>query len=710
MFLKELKLLKLAIPFILGNLFATQLKIPLLPNFFTLLCIFLLIFLSFIPFKYRINKKWIPNTAVFFSIAIFSFISSYSKLEKFHVSHFSKLNAPFHILKITSINEKKNSIQCFAEIKAVINKESKLNACGKTILYFNKNAENKQFNIDDIILTNAHYDKVNKVKNPHQFDYAKYLMNQSIFNTFFLNKKNWIKLNKQENKTFSNKLISTKELLQNKIKKIIFSNDSYAVASALILGDKSNLSPEVKENFQKTGGMHVLAVSGLHVGLISVLLIFIFRFNARKPYFLKYFQAFIIISGIWTYSLLTGLPDSAFRAAIMASLYIFAKAINKKTNGINILLAAFIISLFIEPLSYYQVGFQFSYLALLSILLFYRPIANLFITKYSWFNKFWNLNALSISAQILIAPLSIYYFSIFPIYFLLTNLFAINFASIILYSHVFYFLIEMIEQVFFGYHYCSKIIAFYINIELDSFLKILSIIKNIPGSASKILLNQSEVTLLYIIILMLSLMFFRKKIFFGMLALILTACYFFHRTAILNNKLNKKCAVIYYLKKGHIVDFKLNDTIYSLQKPQLDSSEMAFNVFPNRNYYENKNIVPIHFNENHLHKNIYKRDYLLQFQSDQYLIFSDDVPLDNMDQSYPVDYALIQDFEAIELLKIEKIFHPKEYIFLYNKNYKLIQEARAFCIEQDRNCHFINSDYAKTINYEKELPILNKTF
>lgn len=700
MFLKELKLFKLAMPFILGTLLATQINEPLSQDLLLILGILLGLLLCFIPFKYHISKKWIPNSSLFLSLMLFSFISAYSEIDRYHPFHFSHKNSDNHIFQILSIAEKKNTIQCIAQINTIIQDKEYLNVLGKALIYFNKNDLTSALNVSDVIYSNSTFSPTTQARNPNQFNYASYLQNMGINHTIFINNNNWIKLNNKPINSFKNKIADAKQALQQKINKIILHDDAYAVSSALVLGDRGHLSQEVKENFQHTGGMHVLAVSGLHVGLIAVLLIYICRFSIPSPFYIKITQALIIITGIWAYSFITGLPDSAFRAAIMASLYIFSKAFNKKTNSINILIAALIVSLYIDPLALYKVGFQFSYLALFSILIFYKPIANLIVTKYSWINKFWQLNALSISAQILISPISIYYFSVFPIYFLLTNIFAINFASIILYSHCFYFVTEALESLLSNTFYFSEIWAFYINLELDAFIKVLSLIKNIPRSSTNILISFSELIVLYSIILLLSLMFFRKKISFGLLALLMSIFFVFHRFQTKSNKSNKIITQIYYLKKGHIIDFKLNDTIYSLQSTLIDTTEKAFNVLPNRDYYEIKKTIEIPFNENIKKNRIYKKDYLLRFQNTHFLIYDTQVPLAKIKESFPVDYALLKDFNTSDLTKIQLLFQPKEYIFLYNKNYESLKLARNFCMETPSNCHFVNSDYAKTINYE----------
>ncbi len=704
MFLKELKLLKLAVPFILGILFATQLNQPISKVPLLILIIFLCFTFCIIPFKYPISYKWIPNCILFLGILIFSFLSAHAKIDELNPLHYSNKNSDKHIVEIISISEKKNSIQCIARVKAIFNENTLHKTIGKAIIYFNKNDDVKDLKVSDLILIYASFSEVAKPRNPYQFNYREYLRIQGINRTVFLNKNSWLRLNKIPIKSFKNKITSAKNHLQKKLKNIILNNDAYAVASALVLGDRDHLSKEVKENFQHTGGMHVLAVSGLHVGLIGFLLILLSRFNKPKPHLLKMIQALIIISGIWIYSLITGLPDSAFRAAIMLSLYILSKAFNKKTNSINILIAALIISLYVDPFCLYKVGFQFSYLALISILIFYKPIANLIITKYTWLNKFWQLNALSISAQILIAPLSIYYFSLFPVYFLLTNIFAINFASIILYSHCFYFIIQYLESIFLSSFYFSKILAFYINLELDAFIKVLSFIKNIPGSSSNIIFSHFEMLILYGIVFFLSLMFLRKRLIFGLLGICLSIFFALNRFQVQKNKSDKIFTQIYYLKKSQVIDFKIDDTIYSLHSAPIDSAEKSFNILPIRHFYGTEKTIEIPFNKSFQNKNIYKKDYLLHFQNKNFLFYDHQVPLENIVDTFIIDHALLKEFESSDLSKIQTLFKPKEYIFLYNKNYDLLRDAKAFCALTKCICHFVNSDFSKTINYDTNSP------
>ncbi|MFC4210595.1 ComEC/Rec2 family competence protein [Pedobacter lithocola] len=207
-----------------------------------------------------------------------------------------------------------------------------------------------------------------------------------------------------------------------KYRKLIKNDEAFAVASTLILGYRADLSKETLAAYSKTGTIHALSVSGSHVAIIFFILDFCLAFLNKKR-LLRIFKFVLICSLIWIYALITGLSPSVVRAAIMITIFIFAKTFAKNKNGYNTLAFAAFCQLVYNPFLIWDVGFQLSYISVFGLIHIQPKIYKWVYAKNKWLNKVWELIALSFSAQIVTFPLCIYYFHQFPVYFLIGNLF-----------------------------------------------------------------------------------------------------------------------------------------------------------------------------------------------------------------------------------------------------------------------------------------------
>lgn len=219
-----------------------------------------------------------------------------------------------------------------------------------------------------------------------------------------------------------------KSKIESKLVSLHVKQQDYAVIAAMALGDKSALDSNTRNSYSISGASHILAVSGLHVGIIFQL--FIFLLGGRKYSF--YTIALSLIS-IWTYVFLIGLPASAVRAAIMLSAYSISLAFHRTGLPLNTLAAAYIFMLFISPLYLFELSFQLSFLAVASILLFFPPLYSLLTIRSRFIRWAWGLLCVSLAAQIGTLPVIVYSFGRISCYSLLTNYIAIPAATLILY-------------------------------------------------------------------------------------------------------------------------------------------------------------------------------------------------------------------------------------------------------------------------------------
>jgi competence protein ComEC len=254
------------------------------------------------------------------------------------------------------------------------------------------------------------------------------------------------------------------------------SPDVLGLVTALSLGDKSLLNKEVRENFANAGAMHVLAVSGLHVGILLGIIQYLCKFFSflRKNY--RYLYVSLVI--IWLYAMLTGLSPSVSRAALMFSILAIGRANGNSFFSMNSLLVSALLLLLYNPLLIYHIGFQLSYFAMFGIVFFHKNICSIFYIENKWIRKIWDGTSLGIAAQIGTAPLSLYYFHQFPNFFMLTNIVFIVLAGVALGIVLLYFVVHFIPFI-------SDLIAEGINLLYAIIIDFVGLINKLPFNIAK---------------------------------------------------------------------------------------------------------------------------------------------------------------------------------------------------------------------------------
>ena len=209
-------------------------------------------------------------------------------------------------------------------------------------------------------------------------------------------------------------------------------DEEMAVAVAMALGDRSRITNDLRDIYSISGASHVLALSGMHLGIIYMLLSLML--GVRR---LGAFREMLVIGGIWCYAVFTGLSPSVVRASVMISIYAVVGLLRRDRMSLNALGLTAIVMFLANPMCLYDVGFQMSFLAVLAILLYYKPLYGLVSREYLMSHKvvhwIWAMVVVSCCAQLGVAPLTAYYFGRFSVYFLLTNFIVIPLATVILY-------------------------------------------------------------------------------------------------------------------------------------------------------------------------------------------------------------------------------------------------------------------------------------
>ena len=374
---------------------------------------------------------------------------------------------------------------------------------GKAILYFAKDSNSVYLSSGDRLLIETNFKQPDGAVNPNGFDYATYLKRQGIAATAYINGDRWKLTTK--NQDFS--ILRLAGRLQQKLLAVYhrfgIEGDEFAVLAALTLGSKDALHPELRQNYTTSGGMHILAVSGLHVGVIYIVLSFLFKFLNRKRK-LRIVKAILIVLLLWGYALITGLPPSVIRSTLMFSLVAIGPSLERKPQIYNTISFSAFVMLLLNPDYLFDVGFQLSYSAVISIVYFQPKIKNWFAITNKPLRWAWELTAVSLAAQIGTAPLSIYYFHQFPNYFLLTNFVAIPFATFIIYGAVALFVISPIPYLSVAMAFVLKCLLIVLNFSIET-------IHDLPNSLTITTINFWQLILAFLAIILFTVYFYNKQ-------------------------------------------------------------------------------------------------------------------------------------------------------------------------------------------------------
>lgn len=205
------------------------------------------------------------------------------------------------------------------------------------------------------------------------------------------------------------------------------------IFAALFLGIRTGLSPDTKQNFQSAGIMHLLAISGLHLGMVYLLLTQVLGYLRFHPWG-RFLEFGLVVSGLWIFALFTGASPSVLRAATLFSFLAIGRLLNRKSKGFRPLLASAVLLFASNPLLIHQLGFQLSYAAVLGILYLVPKLNDWFEIKQGLAQKLQQIVYVSIAAQAFTAPLSLYHFGMWPTYFLIANLLILPFIPLLMYS------------------------------------------------------------------------------------------------------------------------------------------------------------------------------------------------------------------------------------------------------------------------------------
>jgi competence protein ComEC len=459
----------------------------------------------------RFDKPRSRNHWLFGILAsVFLFTTGYNSVllhtEILRPTHFSNTACKGTYLAMVSepLQEKDHSYKTILQIKGIRKGNSILKAEGRVLTYFAKDSIIKPPTEGSTIVFSGTMQEISPPQNPGAFDYKKYMATSNVYHQVYLNRLSWKMLEKPQG--FS--LYRTAHAVSRNFVKTLNDNglkgQEFAVAAALLLGQNDMLDNETRQAYSGSGVTHILSVSGLHVGVIFIIINFLLGFMKKKGRQL-FLKTFLILATIWAYALLTGMSPPVLRSAAMFTFISIGNASRRYVHIINSLAVSAMLLLLIDPLMISNIGFQLSYLAIVGIVFFNKPIADLWNPGNKIADEIWGLIAVSLAAQLATAPLTMLYFHQFPAYFIPANLIAIPLSFLAIYSGVAVLATSAIPLISSFLGLITNYLLFFLNYSVG-------FIERLPYSVLSItnIFNQ-EMILLYLILISLLLLFYYKR-------------------------------------------------------------------------------------------------------------------------------------------------------------------------------------------------------
>lgn len=413
----------------------------------------------------------------------------------------------------------------------------------KVMAYFEKSEESLNLSYGDLLAFSAPIEEITPPMNPEEFDYRRYLNRRGVTGRVYLKQGDWVNTGVNEGNPIYLFAYRFRDGLLQALKRCGITDDEFGVGAAILMGYDENLPAQVRQNYVAAGSMHILCVSGMHVGIIYLLASFVLGFLGKGKK-MALVRRLILLALIWFYALLTGLSPSIMRATLMISFVLLGELIHRKGFALNSIAASAFILLLIDPNNLFAIGFQLSYVAVVGIVLLQKPIYNLIYVKNKLLDKVWEITAVSLAAQIVTMPFAIYYFKQFTTYFWLSNLLMTPLSFVVIMSGMLLLMLSWVPWLNIA---LGKVVWISIHLMNES----VSWIEGLPFSLVKGLYMDDFQFALSLILLVLLLLFVNLKKKRMMMELLVVSAIFALSLAWRTQRLSQQSQFLVYSVRNH---------------------------------------------------------------------------------------------------------------------------------------------------------------
>lgn len=654
---KKAPFLRLLLPVIIGIILQWYLQFDLYEILFAAICFSIPVFLfRFFPSVLQYNFKGLQGLFINLTLIAFGLFLTYQKDIRHKQNWYGNVYHDSDYLAATinePLLEKNKTYKAEAVVENTIHNDAVQNTTGKIIIYFQKDSLaplNLQYG--DEILIRKKLQEIKNSGNPGAFNYQRYSAFHQVFNNIYLKNNDWVLLKEKHINAFQQFIFSSRQSILNILQRNMHGHDDQlSIAEALLIGYTQDLDKDLVQAYSNTGVVHIIAISGMHLGLIYVLLLWIFK---RIPFIRrsKIVEVIFILSGLWLFALLTGGGASIIRAAVMFTFLIIGKNLGRNKSSYNSLAASAFILLCYNPYFLWDVGFQLSYLAILGILMFQKPIYHLLFIKNKQLNYVWELMSLSTAAQILTFPICLYYFHQFPTVFLLTNIILVPLSTVILFVEI--SLITFSWIPFFG-TYIGKLtwwLVWLMN-------KIILWFNNLPYSLwDRISSTLLSTLFLYGFVLCIGYWLLNKNKNAFRWALCMLAGFTFLTAYASWQTSQQQKMIVYNVPQHQSIDFIDGNTFKFIGDSVLQEDGML------QNFHLKPGRIALQLNkETNSFSSLYQANNFFQFNGKKILLIDKPVVFVTAQQKINIDYIVISKNPKLYISRLQDAFICTQYIF-----------------------------------------------
>ena len=483
-----------------------------------------------------------------------------------------------------------SGLRTMVDVVAIKNGFVFIPTSGKAFFYF-KEDSSVALRAGDLLLTASLPAMIQTPANPGQFDFKKYCANKGIYYQFRSGGNQFVKFKNGSELNITRLAEKLRDDLLNVYRKAGIAGEEYSVLSALVLGYDDEIDRRTMQAFAASGTLHILSVSGMHVGLVYGLLSLLFkRFEERKA--LKWFRYLFIVIFLWFYAMVTGLSPSVIRSAMMFTLLLTGKLLRRDSNIYNTLCASvLIICLSVNTKLIFDVGFQLSYIAVAGISYLYPLISRRYIPVNYLSEKTWPLIAASLAAQIASFPITLFYFHQFPNYFLIANLLIIPLSTIAIFAGLTLLILEPFTDLLKWGGWLTGKLVFLLNHSAE-------FISNLPYSVTQsCFLTLAEMVILYLLMIFICRFLLYRNLrdlkLFLISSIVLIACFSYR-----SYRIRTSNEIVFFSgTKQHLVALRYGDQIFGLQPNDSCGIERLLTQYSQSVYLSDSRMLVYNYND-----------------------------------------------------------------------------------------------------------------
>lgn len=539
---------------------------------------------SLSSFNWKAQYQWITGLAtVLLLVSIGALIMYYNDVRNKPSWYGHTYQAGDTIIGrfVEPLTQKNKSYKTQIVIEGIVHNGCIQSTTGNVLVYIDNKIQVNNFLLGSTCLLSSTLQQIKGTGNPAAFDYSDYCSRQGLFHQTFVRNNQYALLKTDAKISWLDQLIFNQQQHIVQLLKQYIPQPAQGIAEALLIGYKEDLDKDLVQAYSNTGVVHIIAISGLHLGVIYALLLLLLKPFARFK-ITRWINPIIILIGLWMFSWLSGASPSVLRSAVMFSCIVLGQTFNKQTSIYNNLAASAFLLLAYNPYYLWDAGFQLSYAAVFSIVVGMKNVYHLIYIKQKWLDYIWKFNAVTLSAQLFTLPFVLYHFHQFPNYFLFSNWIAVPLSSIILIGEIILICFAWLSPVA---TLIGKITGWLI-VQLNHYIQWLN---DLPGSiVDHIYFPISYALLLGIIVSIGMYAWLHQQKKYLILAILFGIILSSIRIIDYHTSLNRKQLIVYAIPKQSAVDVQIGneynfwgDTAL-LHQPAI----LNFNCKPAHTYYQ----------------------------------------------------------------------------------------------------------------------------